>query len=361
VLIGDAIGIASPVLRACYLPRDGPAASICRSSCAANDSLWSDVVNWRVLRHLLIVFGAYFLAMELFPLIQGLQILTHVGEVTYRDGPIGATVANVIDEIPRAIVGVFAALLIWYALGPAPARRWMWGLASLFALFSLLGVRNTRWGRGPDLLHLTVAAILPAIACLLAGLVLQRLVPDGPGDEPVRDEPTPGKGRMIVLAAACSVIPFAVGGILGVMIAGTSSMPDAGLYVAAVLESGMKVQYAEAQFQEGKYDAAKIALEDFATYLERATPYERGKPWQPGQNPLLDAKGLAFDRMGAYARLAIIAERAQHADEASAYWARAEEQARVLDWKDPTRETIRHRLAVLMDYNGVKKQPPPQP
>jgi hypothetical protein len=317
-------------------------------------------VNWRFLRHLLIVFGAYFLAMELFPWVQGVQILTHAGEFTYRDGSIGATVAMVIGEIPRAIVAAFAAVLTWYALGPALARRWIWGLASLFALFYLLGVRNARGVRGPDLLHLTVAAILPAMACLLAGLVLHRLVPDGP-DEAVRDEPTPSKGRTVVLAAACGVIPFALGGVLGVTIAGMSSMREAGPYVAAVLESGMKARYAETQFQEGKYDAARIALEDFANYLERATPYERGKPWQPGQNPLLDAKGLAFDRMGTYARLAIIAERAQHADEASAYWARAEEQARVLDWKDPTRETIRHRLAVLMAYDGVKKQPPPQP
>jgi hypothetical protein len=318
-------------------------------------------VNWRVLRHFLIVFGAYCLAMELRPLIQGIQILMHAGEFTYRDGPIGATVANVIGEIPRAIVGVIAALLIWYALGPALARRWMGGLASLFVLFSLFGVRNTRGSRGPDLLHIIVAAMLPAIACLLAGLVLRRLVPDGPGDEPVRDEPTPRKGWRIVLVAACGVILFAVGGTVGVMIAGMSSMQEAGPYVAAMLESGMKAQYAEAQFQEGHYEAAKIALEDFANYLERATPYQRGTPWQPGQNPVLDAKGLAFDRMGVYARLAINAERVQHADEASAYWVRAEEQSRVLDWKDPTRATIRHRLAVLMDYDGVKKPARPAP
>jgi len=319
-------------------------------------------VNRQVLRHLLIVFGAYFLAMALYPWVQGVQILTHAGDVRYS-GLISEILADVITEIPRAIVGVFAAVLIWYAMGPVLARRWMWGLAGLFALFYLLGLRNTRWTPGPDPMRITVTALLPGVACLVAGLVLQRVASsDGPGDEAVGEEAAPRKGRLIVLAVVCGVMPFVVGGVLGMTMATMSSVRDAGPWVEAVFESSAKAKYADTQFQEAKYEAAKVALEDFAGYLERVRPYDSGKPWQPGQHPMLDAKGLAFDRMGTYARLAIIAERAQHADEASAYWARAEEQARVLDWRDPTRETIRHRLAVMMDYNGVKKQPSsPQP
>jgi hypothetical protein len=310
-------------------------------------------VNWRFLRHLLIVLGAYFLANVLHGWLQTAQTLLHLGDVTYRDGILGLIKLHVVEDLPVAIAAVFGTILIWYAMGPALARRWMWGLASVFALVAVLQVMNARrmWEESRGL-HAVIAALMPAIACLVTGLVLQRLLPDGPGQETVPDEPTPRKGRTIVLAAAWSMLPFAVGGVIGVAIMAKSTVRDLGPSFAAVMESGNKALFAEAQFREGKYNAAKTALEDFGAYLERIKPSEKGQPWQPGQAPFLDAKGIAFDRMGTYARLAINEERAQHADEAAAYWTRAEEQARLLDWKDPTRETIRKRLAGLMDANG---------
>jgi hypothetical protein len=63
--------------------------------------------------------------------------------------------------------------------------------------------------------------------------------------------------------------------------------------------------------------------------------------------PLSDEKGLAFDRMLTYGRLALRAERANRPDEAMNYWQRAEHHAQALSWEQPTRDRIRMTVTRL--------------
>jgi hypothetical protein len=111
------------------------------------------------------------------------------------------------------------------------------------------------------------------------------------------------------------------------------------------------------QYREANYDEAKAALEQFAAYLESQKPASR--EWQPGEAPLSDEKGLAFDRMLTYGRLALRAERANRLDEATNYWQRAEGHARALKWEQPTRDRIRAALTRLdIEQPGMSTVPP---
>jgi hypothetical protein len=170
-------------------------------------------VNWRVLRHLLIVLGAFFLAMQVQPWLQAIHTMAGIG-TSYTDNFLSEAFAAVVGDFPRAITGALAMVLIWYALGPALARRWMWVLAGLATLFSLLNVIGARWSRRPDHTWLVVSALLPAIGCLLAGYVLQRVVPTGPGDDAHPDEATPPTGRTVALIVGWSAIALIAGGLV---------------------------------------------------------------------------------------------------------------------------------------------------
>jgi hypothetical protein len=170
-------------------------------------------VNWRFWRHLLIVLGAYFLAMSLLPVIMQAHMLAHVG-VSYSDNILSEVFAVLIEEFPRALTGALAMVLIWYAIGPALARRWMWALAGLFTFFALMTAINKRFSPHPDYIWMAVQALLPGVACVLTGLGLQRVAQGGPGEEAVRDEPTPQPGRTVALVIACSAIAMITGGII---------------------------------------------------------------------------------------------------------------------------------------------------
>jgi hypothetical protein len=241
-------------------------------------------------------------------------------------------------------------VLLWYALGPALARRWAWGLAALFAMSGVL--MRERWSGNAEFafdhtVHVAARILVPAIACLVVVPLLQRLLPAGPADETGSDKPIPRKGPRLVLALTWSVLMLIVGSGIGTVLVASSTMREMPPYFGALFLSATKAAYADAQFREGKYESAKGALEDFARFLESQKPHEEGKPWEPSESAL-DAKALAFDRMSTYARLAVNAERAQHADEASGWWTRAEAEARLLDWKEPTRDAIRNRIGPFL-------------
>jgi hypothetical protein len=170
-------------------------------------------VNWRFWRHLLIVLGAYFLAMSLQPLIMAAQTLMHVG-VGYTDNVVSELFAALVGEISRAIAGALGMVLIWYALGPALARRWMWTLAGVFAFFSSMTALQMRFSAHPEYGWMTIKALLSGVACVLTGLALPRVAPGGPGDDVVHDETTPQRGRTVALVAACSAIAAVAGSVI---------------------------------------------------------------------------------------------------------------------------------------------------
>lgn len=171
-------------------------------------------MNWRVLRHLLIVSGAYFLAMNLLSLLMQAHILAHIG-VSYTDNIFSEAFAALVEEFPRALAAAFAMVLIWYSLGPALARQWMWALAGLFAFFSVMTMLSMRFSaHHPEYAWMVIRAVLPSVACVLAGLALQRVVPGAPGEEAIRDESTPQPGRSVALVVACSAIAAIAGGVI---------------------------------------------------------------------------------------------------------------------------------------------------
>jgi hypothetical protein len=165
-------------------------------------------VNWRFWRHLLIVFGAYSLAISVLSLLMGAHMLAHIG-VSYTDNVVSEAFAAFVGEFPRAIAAALAMVLIWYALGPALARRWMWALAGLFTFFSLSAALQVRFLQHVEYGWMAVRLFLPGAACVLTELALQRVAP---GEGAISDETTPQQGRTVALVVACSALAMIVGG-----------------------------------------------------------------------------------------------------------------------------------------------------
>jgi hypothetical protein len=80
------------------------------------------------------------------------------------------------------------------------------------------------------------------------------------------------------------------------------------------------------QYKTGNAEEARRALAAYLGYLEAMQP--TSARWRPGEHPWLNSKALAFDRMLAAGRLALIDERAVGSDSPAALWAAAAEYAR---------------------------------
>ncbi len=113
-------------------------------------------------------------------------------------------------------------------------------------------------------------------------------------------------------------------------------------WLAHVGQGFLLTQIAAGQYEEADHPAAKAALRDYLAYLEASQP--RQDPWEPGQEPWLDERSLAFDKALTVGRLALLEEATNNPTDAAAYWAQAEEHARVAAWRDPSRENIRRFL-----------------
>jgi hypothetical protein len=113
-------------------------------------------------------------------------------------------------------------------------------------------------------------------------------------------------------------------------------------FMVAAMDSARRSPYAFTQYREADDDEARAALELFAAYLESLKPMS--PEWQPGEAPLTDEKGLAFDKMLTYGRLAVRSEQASRAAEAMRYWQQAERHAQALNGEQPTRDRIRVTL-----------------
>jgi hypothetical protein len=105
------------------------------------------------------------------------------------------------------------------------------------------------------------------------------------------------------------------------------------------------------QYKEAEYSEAKAALMKYMHYLD-GTP-ARSKSWQPGENPWLDDRLIAFDKALTYARLALLEERNGHQTDAAKYWSDSQVWAGNAKWKDTSLEHIR-TIILRMDSDASK-------
>lgn len=111
------------------------------------------------------------------------------------------------------------------------------------------------------------------------------------------------------------------------------------LWLGAIGQSYMAGEYSRLQYREATYPEAKDALQKYLQYLNSTEP--SGSDWKPGQNPWLDARGLAQDKALTLARLALLEERNGHSDSAEQNWSKAEAELILAKWKTPSRERLR--------------------
>jgi hypothetical protein len=313
-----------------------------------------------LLRRVLVLAGAYWLA-EWFAtmLMFGVSALG----ISYGGiGRLGELGIDVLHAAPRALAAAGGATLLWLTLGPAATRRWVWGLAGLFVASGVVDryVRSAAGLFGDPVSHAmdqAVWTVLPALGCLAAVWLLGRVAPAAVADAEVPDPhgaPAGPPSRAILVVGA--ILTLLVGATIGTWIMSTVQVRQLSAATVAALDDARRSRYALTQYREADYEEAKRTLEQFAVYLEGQKP--ASSPWQPGQAPLSDEKGLAFDRMLTYGRLALRAERANRHDEAIAYWQRAEHQAQALRWEQPTRDRIRSTITGLdTERPGTRASP----
>jgi len=300
-------------------------------------------VSARFLRSLLVVAGAYGLSEWLATVINAAE--TALGISYGGSGRLGLLWIDVAGAAPRALAAAGATAVLWLALGAAATRRWVWGLAGLFAAFGLLNRQFVSIaGVGPDpvgrVMDVAVYCLLPAVGCAAVVWLLGRFTPADGDTAAVADAPgVPPRAQSRALAVVGGILMLLAGVFIGMWIMASVQVQQVSGWVAAVMDSARRSQFAWVQYREASYEEAKPALEQFAAYLEGQQP--RVGEWQPGQAPLSDEKGLALDRMLTYGRLALRAERARRPDEAMHYWQRAEHHAQALRWEQPTRDRIR--------------------
>ena len=105
-------------------------------------------------------------------------------------------------------------------------------------------------------------------------------------------------------------------------------------------------------YRSGREDFAVPALSTYLRYLEQIRPL--GSPWQKGQNPWLDARGLATERMLTAGRLASVIEEKEGPEQAAALWQRAVEYARASGWSDVSLPAVREAV----EFSGPIVEPP---
>jgi hypothetical protein len=306
-------------------------------------------VNARFLRSLLVLAGAYWIAEWLAQMITASEAALGIGYSGV--GRVGELWIYVRQATPRTLAAAGGTALLWLALGSAATRRWMWALAGLFAAFGLVNRQfHAAAGVVPDpvsrAMDVAVYCLLPTVGCVAALWLLRRY---GPPEGDVASFPdsigVPSRGRSRALLVVGSILLLLTGAVIGMWITSSVQMQQMSGWMIAAMDGARRSQYAFTQYREGNYSEAKSALEQFAVYLENLKP--ASKEWQPGEAALSDEKGLAFDRMLTYGRLAVRAERANRTEDAADYWQRAEGQAQALNWEQPTRDRIRSAVTRL--------------
>jgi hypothetical protein len=105
------------------------------------------------------------------------------------------------------------------------------------------------------------------------------------------------------------------------------------------------------QYESGTPREARHALAAHLRYLETIKPREDG--WRLGQHPWLDSKGLAFERMLAAGRLALVEERSDGSGSSASLWETAGKYARQAAQSDSSRAGIESAIRRL-DANAAK-------
>jgi hypothetical protein len=308
-------------------------------------------VSGRFLRSLLVLAGAYWVAEWLVTVITAGEAA--LGIEYSGVGRLGELWIDVCHAAPRALAAAGATTLVWLALGSAATRRWMWGLAGLFAVFGLVNRQfDATGGAVPDpisrAMDVAVYYLLPTLGCVVAVWLLEHFAPatgDTAADPDSFGIQTRGKSRALLVVG--NILMLLVGAFIGMWITASAQIQQMSGWMVAVMDSARRSQYAFAQYREANYEEAKSALEEFAAYLDGQKPASR--EWQPGEAPFGDEKSLGFDRMLTYGRLALRAERANRPDDAADYWRRAELHAQALKWEQPGRDRIR---ATVMRLDG---------
>ena len=303
----------------------------------------------RFLRRLLVLASAYWAAELPASVIMAGQAALGIeyGGV----GRLGELWIDVRLAAPRALAAAGGTALLWLALGAAATRRWMWGLAGLFAVFGLVNRQfHQVAGAVPDpvsrAMDVALYGLLPVFGCAAAGWLLGRFAPAAGETAAVPDSlGTPTRGQSRALLVVGGALMLLTGAFIGMWITSSVQIQQMSAWMVAAMDGARRSQFAWAQYREASYEEAKPALEQFAAYLDGQAP--RSGEWQPGEAPLSDEKGLAFDRMLTFGRLALRAERANRPDEATSYWQRAEHHAHALLWEQPTRERIRSTVTRL--------------
>ena len=318
-------------------------------------------MSWHFVRNLLVVLGAYSLA-------EWLASLITIGEaamgVEYEgSGRLGELWMYARMSTSSAVAAGAGTALLWFTLGAAATRRWMWGLSALFAVSGLFGRQfQAAAGVVPDpvsrAMEIAVDCLLPTVGCLVAFALLRRFAPVI-GNETLSTgaDGRTASARSRALVVAWSILMVIAGAFLGLWIFTAADVQRMSGWTVAALEIERRSEYAFTQYREAGYDEAKAALEEFAAYLEALKP--ASAEWQPGEAPFLDEKGLAFDKMLTYGRLGVRADRANRPDDATIYWQRAEQNAQVLGWEAPTRARIRETVARVDAGQREVSGPPP--
>ena len=142
-------------------------------------------MSWHFVRNLLVVLGAYSLAEWLARLItisEAAMGVEHGGS-----GRLGELWMYARMSAERPVAAGAGTALLWFTLGSVATRRWMWGLAALFAVSGLFGRQfHPAPGVVPDpvsrAMEISVYCLLPAVGCLVAFWLLRRYAP-ATGDE----------------------------------------------------------------------------------------------------------------------------------------------------------------------------------
>lgn len=128
-----------------------------------------------------------------------------------------------------------------------------------------------------------------------------------------------------LLALACGL---AIGGYVGYRTANGTAWIEAVEYDRQIGSQAFRL------YKSGDPQQARQALAAHLRYLEAMDPVSDA--WRPGQHPWLDAKTLAFDRMLAAGRLALVEERVP----AESLWLAAAKYAQGAGQSDSSRAAI---------------------
>jgi hypothetical protein len=127
-------------------------------------------------------------------------------------------------------------------------------------------------------------------------------------------------------------------------------------WVHAVEQSGALADRATAVYRAGPNDEAVVALRQYLNYLDASSPSR--EPWRPPAHPLLDARGLAFERTLTSGRLALVEAKLGNVEGAAQAWAQAEKAATDAGLAATDRESLEEMILQVDQNAGLRVRPP---